>query len=416
MTFHILFITDRFPPQRGGVAISSERLTRLLAERGHVVHVLHLGANVEPASVQSQREGDVMVHRLGALESQDITLQLADNVISHLHERVGFQIFHGHYLTPSGYLAAFYAKMFGAKSFVSVRGNDVDRGLFHSGQLPFILWTLQHADAIGCVSRELMRKCNALSGRDDIHYTPNSVDLDVFQPQAKDAQLLQSLTPTPPAREEETGSDALPLPPERLEDENETPLPLREGAGEGVILGFVGELRFKKGTHFLLDAFRVVREKRTAKLLIVGGMRGEDRSFLRHYLRQYPDLRADLHIVDYVHDRTDLVKYYNLMDIVLSPSLWDGMPNSVLEAMACGRLVLASNVGGIRDVVTHGETGLLVDVHELHRLGDGCLEVMEAGEEVRMAIGSRARQYVEQHHAPEQEGEQLVRIYEMING
>ncbi|MCS6859668.1 MAG: glycosyltransferase [Abditibacteriales bacterium] len=111
-TFHILFITDRFPPQLGGVAISSERLTRLLAERGHVVHVLHLGANVEPAAVQSQREGNVMVHRLGALESPDVTLPLADNVIAHLHKRVGFQIFHGHSLTPAGYLAAFHAKLF----------------------------------------------------------------------------------------------------------------------------------------------------------------------------------------------------------------------------------------------------------------------------------------------------------------
>jgi glycosyltransferase involved in cell wall biosynthesis len=376
MAFHILFITDRFPPQVGGVAISSERLTRLLAERGHVVHVLHLGANVEPASAQSQREGDVMVHRLGVLESPDVTLQLADNVISHLHERVDFQIFHGHYLTPSGYLAAFYAKTFGAKSFVSVRGNDVDRGMFNSNQLPFILWTLQHADAIGCVSRELARKCNALSGRDDIHYTPNSVDLDLFQPQAKDEQLLQSLT-----------------------HQGET------------LLGFVGELRFKKGTHFLLDAFRVVREKRAAKLLIVGGMRREDRSFLRHYLRQHPDLRPDIHLVEYVHDRRELVKYYSLMDIVLAPSLWDGMPNSVLEAMACGRLVIASNVGGIRDVITHGETGLLVDVHELHRLGEGCLEVMKAGEEVRTEIGQRARGYVEQHHTPEQEVRQLTEIY-----
>jgi glycosyltransferase involved in cell wall biosynthesis len=360
----------------GGVAISSGRLTRLLAGRGHVVHVLPLGANVEPASVQSQREGDVMVHRLGALESQDVTLQLADNVITHLHNRIGFQIFHGHYLTPSGYLAAFYAKTLGAQSFVSVRGNDVDRGMFSSSQLPFILWTLQHAHIVGCVSRELVEKCKALSGRNDVHYTPNSVDLDVFQPQPKDEQLLESLN-----------------------YQGET------------LLGFVGELRFKKGTHFLLDAFRAVREKRAAKLLLVGGMRGEDRSFLRYYLRQYPDLRPHLHIIDYVHDRRELVKYYNLMDIVLAPSLWDGMPNSVLEAMACERLVIASNVGGIHDVITHGETGLLVDVHELHRLGEGCLEVIEAGEEVRADIGNRARKYVEQHHTPQQEIEQLTEIY-----
>jgi len=141
-------------------------------------------------------------------------------------------------------------------------------------------------------------------------------------------------------------------------------------------------------------------------------MRGEDRQALRMYLRQYPELREDIHVVEYIQDREELVKYYNLMDVVLQPSLWDGMPNSVLEAMACGRLVLASSAGGIRDLVTHGETGLLISPHELQRLGEGCLEVLEAEPEERDAIGRRAREYVMQHHRPEQELGRLLDLYE----
>ncbi|MHB9133221.1 MAG: glycosyltransferase [Armatimonadota bacterium] len=375
----IFFITDRFPPQVGGVGVSAARLSHGLAGAGHIVHVLHLNADVEGGSVHSERDGEVMVHRLGGLEAPDLTLQLADNIVSHLHERIGFDLFHGHFLTPSGYLAAYFARRFGAKSFVSVRGNDIDRGMFRPEQLPFILWTLQHAHGIGCVSTDLVGKCRALHEREGIHFSPNSVDTAVFRPLPKDAGLLQAC-----------------------------------GADGHTVLGFVGELRFKKGTFFLLDAFRAVHEQHPAKLLLIGGMRGEDQTFLRRFLRQHAQLRDDIHVIDYVHDRETLVNYYNLLDIVLSPSLWDGMPNSVLEAMACGRLVLASDAGGIRDVITHGENGLLVGLHELHRLGEGCLEIIETEQAVRDEIGQRARQRMVEGYQPAQELQRLLDCYAEI--
>ena len=374
----IHFLTDRFPPQIGGVAVSSARLARGLAARGHVVHVVSLGAEVESGSVQSESADGVVIHRLGALEEPDLALQLADRVIAHLHERVRFELFHGHGVTPAGYLAAYFARRFGAASYVSARGNDVDRGMFAPAQMPFVLWALEHADAVGCVSRELAEKVRALSRREDAAYTPNSVDTTLFRPKTPDPAL-------------------------------------REPFGDVPLLGFVGELRFKKGTHFLLDAFRTVRAARPAKLLLIGGLRGEDRSFLRHYLRQYPDLRPDIHVIDYLHDREQLVEYYNLLDLVLIPSLWDGMPNSLLEAMACGRVTVAGDAGGIRDVVRHGERGFLVGIHELHRLGEGCLEVLAAGEKLRQEIGERARRYVETHHAPEKELDMLEMAYQGLS-
>jgi glycosyltransferase involved in cell wall biosynthesis len=372
----ILFITDRFPPQIGGMGRSADRLTHALADSGHTVHVLHLAADINPGTVQSQPEGDLMVHRVGTLASQDVMLQIADNVICSWHERVGFDIFHGHFVTPAGYLATVEAGRFGVKSYVSVRGNDVDRGMFDGTQLPLILWTFEHADAVGCVSRELLSKCKALSGREVIHCTPNSVDLKTFRPMPKDENLLRSI---------------------RYKGET--------------ILGFVGELRFKKGTHFILDAFLAVHHHCPSKLLLVGGMQTDDRLSLKHFIHQYPELRHDIHAVDYTHDHDQLAKWYNLIDIVLSPSLWDGMPNNVLEAMACERCVIASDVGGIRDLIKHGETGYLVDVHDLDRFGEGCIEVVNVEEKLRTKIGKNARRYVAEHHSPEKELEQLQGIY-----
>lgn len=376
----ILFLTDGFPPQVGGVPISSSRLANALAGAGHQVHVFTIHDEGTPGEVQTRREGPLTVHRLTSVGGSETSLQVADEVIRNIQTDVGFDLFHGHYLVPMGYLAAYLARRYGARSYVSARGNDVDRTMFVEIQLSSLLWTLRHADAVGCVSRELTEKCRALVPREGVHYTPNSVDGGRFRPQPKDPRLLEKLG-------------------------------WRE---EAAVVGFVGELRFKKGIRHILDAFREVRQRRPARLLLVGGVRRDEKTFLRKYLQQYPELDADLRIVEYTQDREELVKHYNLMDVVLSPSLWDGMPNSVLEAMACARPVIASDAGGIRDVLRDGETGIVVPTRELHRLGERCLELLESGEARRRALGDRARAYVLEHHAPAVEARQLMSLYQQI--
>lgn len=370
----ILFITDKYPPQGGGVGVSAARLARGLATRGIIVHVLHVNADTTPGAVQSAREGELVVHRLGAIPDDPATaLQLADHLITHLHERLSFTHIHGHNLYPGGYLAAFYARLLGIKSCVSIRGNDIDRGMFDPVQFSFIEWTLKNATAIGTVSRALAGKAEVLSERSDITFTPNSVDTEIFSPRQCDKTLLAEI----------------------------------DFKGE-TILGFVGELRAKKGTHFMLDAFRIVRADRPAKLLLIGSMRGADRMLLRLFLRDNPTLRPDIHVIPYTTDRALLCKYYNLLDLLLSPSLWDGMPNSVLEAMACGRVVLASDAGGIRDIITHGENGYLIGLHELARLGEGCLELLDAGNQT---IGHAARAHMLTNFTPAAELDRQIALY-----
>ena len=91
--------------------------------------------------------------------------------------RVGFALFHGHGVFPGGYLAAYCARRFGARSYVGARGNDVERGMFAPAQFPFLLWTLRHADAAGGVSRELVEKCRALELRYLGHHKNHRADV-----------------------------------------------------------------------------------------------------------------------------------------------------------------------------------------------------------------------------------------------
>src|SRR6478735_5210185 len=136
----VLFITDGFPPQVGGVPVSSSRLANAVASRGHQVHVFNIHADGAPGEVKTEREGPLTVHRLASVGGAETSLQMADDVIRHIQTEVKFDIFHGHFLVPMGYLATYLARRYGAKSYASARGNDVDRCMFVESQLSPLLW------------------------------------------------------------------------------------------------------------------------------------------------------------------------------------------------------------------------------------------------------------------------------------
>lgn len=74
-------------------------------------------------------------------------------------------------------------------------------------------------------------------------------------------------------------------------------------------------------------------------------------------------------------DRDEVVALYGQADAMVNPTTVDNMPNSVLEAMACGLPVISTNVGGVPYILTNGETGLLVPPHDPAALGDAILRL-----------------------------------------
>lgn len=372
----VLLLTERFPPQPGGLARSSRRLALHAAASGAAVHVLHLRAEGPPGSLLSVPEDGIWVHRLGGARTTAESGQQAAQVLAWLHEREGFDLLHGQYASTAGFLAAYQGRLLGIASYVSLRGNDLDRDVYDPARFPALEWALRHAGAVGAVSRALASGAARLAGRADARFTPNSVDAGVFCPGAPDAALRASL-----------------------------------GLGEGPVLGFAGELRHKKGAGFLLEAFRQAAGESGAQLLVAGPIRAEERRLLDQLLEQEPELAERVHLCPYVEEPVELARLYRLMDLAVCPSLWEGMPNFVLEAMACGRPVLASDAGGIPDVITHGETGWLLSRHQLHRLGEAAREALGLSPEERAAVGERARAHVVREFPPERERRELLDGY-----
>ena len=102
--------------------------------------------------------------------------------------------------------------------------------------------------------------------------------------------------------------------------------------------------------------------------------------------------------------------HLQLCDVFLQPSLWDGMPNALLEAMAAGCGSISSDAGGIPEIVTPGVDGVILPRWQLHRLSEAILEWADAGEPHQRRIREAARKRIVEHFNPQQEQERLLAI------
>jgi glycosyltransferase involved in cell wall biosynthesis len=371
----LLFISERYPPDLGGVATSAGRISRALAASGADVDVIAWTRTLDAGHVL-QQEGNPCVYRMGRFREWDSTMPHTLNLFDWLLSKRPYDAIWGHYLAPAGFLAAWFGRLKNIPSTVSVRGNDMDREMYQPGDFARLRWTLERADCISAVSADLARKVAALSGRNDVVCLKNAVDTGIFVPGSAPSLLREQLGIQP---------------------------------GE-IVLGFAGELREKKGQQFLLDALRRIRELRPACLLVIGEVRPSEMPRLMQWTGPGSLRDHRILVTGQLATADEVNGHLRLLDVYLQPSLWDGMPNALLEAMAAGCLAIGSDAGGIPEIITDGANGVIVPRWQLHRLGDVVLELLERSDEERTRIRQAAREHVMQEFGFDQEHRQLQQI------
>lgn len=389
----LLIIAERFPPDMGGVARSAVRSAAAIARLGWDVHVLAWTKTLPPGVLQTIHADSpectipgVTLHRLGLFSNWDFSLQHSLNVLEWLHKEFQFTGVWGHYVYPAGYMAVVFAETVGIASTVSARGNDIDRLMFPPGDFARLMWTLNRATVISSVSLDLSNKIKMLLGKpSDIEVLRNVVDTEVFKPlddETKSADLKSRLGVLP---------------------------------GESV-LGFCGELRHKKGLPFILSALQEVRQTRPACLLVIGEVRPREKAQLAAFAAEKPESAQRILVSGHLEQQDKVVQHIGICDVILQPSVWDGLPNAVLEAMACGKIVVASDAGGIPEVIKHGVNGFIIPKAQLQNLGVAILEILDLSDNQREEITLAAQNHVKQsfHEGVEAErlGELLSRLSE----
>lgn len=383
----LLLLTERFPPDLGGVATSAGRLSRAIAELGMRVDIVTWSRYLQPGEVLAPKsETEIpQVYRMGLYRHWDMTMPMTLNFLEDLHQSQKYSAVWGHYLFPSGFLATWFGKLQKIHSLASIRGNDLDREMFPPGDFARLRWTLENADSLTTVSRDLARKIELLSTRDDTTIIYNAVDPDIFSP----------INPVEIGKIRELKS-SLGIQPDE------------------VVLGFAGELRDKKGQQFLFQALNKVRQKQSACLLIIGEVRASQSTALQSFCHEYPDCANRIIITGHLDDRQAVAEHLQLCDIYLQPSLWEGLPNALLEAMACGCGCIASDAGGIPEVISHGKDGFILSRSRLHHLGEAVLEYLALPQETKQQIAKAARDRILTAFSPSQERSYLAEVFQRL--
>jgi glycosyltransferase involved in cell wall biosynthesis len=160
---------------------------------------------------------------------------------------------------------------------------------------------------------------------------------------------------------------------------------LREGSGPLVVV--VANLIQYKGLDYFVDAWRdVLKRLPQARAVVVG--EGPERHSLE-------SKAADIsHGLRFIGSRNDVPAILTAADLLVQSSLEEGMPNAVLEAMAVGRAVVATAVGGTVEVVENERTGHLVPPKDSRALAESIVRVLQDSD-LRQAYGSAGRRRIE---------------------
>jgi glycosyltransferase involved in cell wall biosynthesis len=282
-----------------------------VSELRHGVQVLH------PRYLLLPKIGMTSAPLLMALGARATLRRLIDDGFD-------FDVIDAHYYYPDGVAATLLGSWFGKPVTVTARGTDINLIPSHRGPRHWLQWAGRRARASIGVSAALVQRMRDLAfDPARLHVMRNGVDLDRFRPQ--DGMALRQ----------------------------------RLGLGTGPVLLTVGNLHEHKGQRLVLDALaRLHADCPGMRLVIVG--EGPDRSWLQ--------ARADaLGVADAVQfagtvPNTELSHWYSAADVLLLASSREGWPNVLLEAMACGTPVAASDVGGVREIVQQPVAGRVVAV------------------------------------------------------
>jgi glycosyltransferase involved in cell wall biosynthesis len=174
---------------------------------------------------------------------------------------------------------------------------------------------------------------------------------------------------------------------------------------EKFIVGWFGRMTAVKRTDDLLTMLAGVRERGVDALLVLVGD-GDDRERLEQRAHDLGLARSCL----FLGYQEDVAPWYAICDAVVLTSASEGTPVTIIEALAAGRPVVATRVGGVPDVVDEGETGFLVRPHDTHALAER-LEILARDPERRRAMGQLGRERTLQRYAVERLVDDVDALY-----
>ena len=296
------------------------------------------------------------------------TVSLA-SMIFRISEQHSLDLVHVHYAIPHSTAAMLARMMTGVPYVVTLHGSDVTILGGDPSFLPVNTFSIENADGITAVSEYLVEEAHdGLGIKKDISVIPNFVDSNAFSPAPPDAD-------------------------ERRRDRR-------------VVIIHVSNFRPVKRVQDLVVAMETVVKKAVdARLILVGD--GPERQKVELMVDEL-GLRRNVLLTGY---RRDVLNLLRCSDLLVLCSEIESAPLTLLEGMSSGLPVIATDVGGIPEIVADGRNGFLVPQNSPGALAEKILE-LDSDKELRLKMGEEARRTVLERFT----AEKVVPEYEEIYG
>ncbi len=254
-----------------------------------------------------------------------------------LARRGAFDAVHAHWALPQGWVAAVLRARLGIPVLTTTHGGDM-YALRSGVPLKAKRWALRSSDRVTAVSRSLKREVLSLGVEEErVSVLPMGVDTARFTPEAASPSLRRELNP------------------------------------DGPVVLFVGRLVEKKGARYAIEAMpEILREEPGARLVVVGD--GPERETLVELTEQL-EIGAHVSFAGAIPNH-ELPAHFASADVCVGPSVVEANGDTesfgvvFAEAMASGCPVVATDVGGITDLVVDGKTGFLVPQRNAEAISD----------------------------------------------
>lgn len=353
----ILYVTENYYPHLGGITEHVHHLAIEMQKRGHEVVILTGGANRKgkdntPNDVPTIRVGKSILFPVNKSFTRFTFMKHPYKDTKQIMDKYNFDVVHLHGpITPFFPMAAL--KMAPRLRVVTYHAAHGKNHLYYLISR-LIDDYLRMPHGIIAVSRVAERSAKFYIHRDDFTIIPNGIDTKRFSPSVE------------------------PLP--HLNDNKKNIL-------------FVGRFEPRKGLKYLLKAFPIIKKKiPNARLVIVGG--GFYKGFYKKYIPT--GYGEDIHLAGFVSGE-ELPRYYASCDVFCSPATGnESFGIILLEGMASKKCVVASDISGYRQVIDHGENGILVPPEDPAKLAEAIIDVL-SNDNFRSEIARKARKKAENY-------------------
>lgn len=408
----IAFISYEYPnnSHSGGIGTYIHQTSNLLADRGHDIMVFTCGKR---SSYVTDR--GVNIIEVEDFDRRDFAISAAQAFLS-LHKKNPFDVIEGPDYNADGRKIKkmfpelpYLLRMHAPTKLITYKSSN--RGLFKE-------LTRIKNDVVSIINYKILKRQNQINFQSTFKYYHTYIQNKIERKEAVKADIVVC----PSLKIKNYTVDKWKINSEKVMHSPNPYVPCKELLSmpsvrkkDKLCIGFVGRICYLKGIDMVVKAIPLVLNRYPdITFRFVGAISKEQDSGLPY--DEWIKLKLPFYANNLIFTgRVNLEKVhamYSKMDIVLVPSVYDNFPTVCLEAMSAARPVIGTRSGGMEEMITHEENGLLIEYGDHNELARQLIKLCDnSNSEFRSKLGKRARNSIINRYNSERMGEELESLY-----